>query len=338
MILKAPFPWFGGKSRAAGLIWSRLGDVANYIEPFAGSLATLLNRPHSPRLETVNDLDCYLANFWRAVQRDPARVAHFADWPVNEADLRARHEWLVKRARFQERMKTEPHYFDAKVAGWWVWGLSQWIGSGWCSKPEWTGRAGGGRSRRGLNTVDNRHPHLTSVNGVQKRPVLRSARGQYSQSELIREWMEALSNRLRAVRVCCGEWNRILTPACTTKIGGGARVTGVLLDPPYDLRIVRKAGDGAAHSDKLYAHHDNDLSAKVRDWAIENGSNPLLRIALCGVANEHAMPSEWETAVWTPGRGYAKQRLSETIWFSPHCLKQANLFEEIAQEKEAATA
>ena len=30
--MKAPFPWFGGKSRA--------------VEPFAGSLAVLLARPH----------------------------------------------------------------------------------------------------------------------------------------------------------------------------------------------------------------------------------------------------------------------------------------------------
>jgi site-specific DNA-adenine methylase len=41
-MMMAPFPWFGGKSRAAKLIWSRLGDVPNYVEPFAGSLAVLL--------------------------------------------------------------------------------------------------------------------------------------------------------------------------------------------------------------------------------------------------------------------------------------------------------
>lgn len=33
--LTAPFPWFGGKSRAASLIWDRLGKCANYVEPFA---------------------------------------------------------------------------------------------------------------------------------------------------------------------------------------------------------------------------------------------------------------------------------------------------------------
>lgn len=39
--LKAPFPWFGGKSRAAHLVWERFGAVGNYVEPFAGSLAVL---------------------------------------------------------------------------------------------------------------------------------------------------------------------------------------------------------------------------------------------------------------------------------------------------------
>ena len=42
--LKAPFPWFGGKSRAAHLIWPRFGKVGNYVEPFAGSLSVLLAR------------------------------------------------------------------------------------------------------------------------------------------------------------------------------------------------------------------------------------------------------------------------------------------------------
>ena len=80
--IKAPFPWFGGKSRVAPLVWERFGDVPNYIEPFAGSLAVLLGRPHDARTETVNDLDCYLANFWRALVAEPDAVADYADWPA----------------------------------------------------------------------------------------------------------------------------------------------------------------------------------------------------------------------------------------------------------------
>ena len=40
--LRAPFPWFGGKSRVAPLVWDRFGDVPNYVEPFFGSGAVLL--------------------------------------------------------------------------------------------------------------------------------------------------------------------------------------------------------------------------------------------------------------------------------------------------------
>ena len=77
--LRAPFPWFGGKSRVAPLVWTRFGDLPNYVEPFAGSLAVLLGRPTPPLVETVNDLDCYLANFWRALTADPDKVARYAD-------------------------------------------------------------------------------------------------------------------------------------------------------------------------------------------------------------------------------------------------------------------
>ena len=102
-MVKAPFPWFGGKRRVANLVWEALGDVDNYVEPFAGSLAVLLERPasHAARCETVNDADSYLANFWRALAADPEAVAYHADWPVNETDLFARHLWLVTAGRLE---------------------------------------------------------------------------------------------------------------------------------------------------------------------------------------------------------------------------------------------
>lgn len=49
--MKAPFPWFGGKSRVADLVWDRFGDVPNYCEPFFGSGAVLLQRPYAPGIE-----------------------------------------------------------------------------------------------------------------------------------------------------------------------------------------------------------------------------------------------------------------------------------------------
>lgn len=54
--MNAPFPYFGGKSRVADLVWSRFGDVKNYVEPFCGSCAVLLKRPEEQwragRIET----------------------------------------------------------------------------------------------------------------------------------------------------------------------------------------------------------------------------------------------------------------------------------------------
>ncbi len=79
MTLRAPFPWFGGKSKVAHVVWEHFGDVVNYVEPFFGSGAVMLARPHAPTIETVNDIDCLLVNFWRATQYAPEEVAKHAD-------------------------------------------------------------------------------------------------------------------------------------------------------------------------------------------------------------------------------------------------------------------
>jgi site-specific DNA-adenine methylase len=343
-ILKAPFPWFGGKSRVASLVWDRFGNCPNYIEPFAGSLAVLLGRPHDAKNETVNDKDCFLANFWRSVTHDPAAVAAFADWPVNEADLSARHQWLVDNSEFQERMKTEPDYFNPKVAGWWVWGISIWIGSGWCSRPEWRGRGNGSRAARGIH---RQRPSLNPWMGVSdKRPLLgkggvgvhrklprqdntgvhrqiphisgSGGQGVFSErASDLEAYMCALSDRLRSVRVCCGDWARITGPSPTTKIG----LTGVFLDPPYSVD----------DRDDVYNEESKSISHEVRQWAIEHADDPLMRIALCGYDSEHGMPADWECIHWKANGGYANQENDQTagknnatrerIWFSPHCLK-----------------
>jgi hypothetical protein len=343
--MRAPFPWFGGKSRAAHLVWQAFGaDVPNYVEPFAGSLAVLLGRPGSPRIETVNDLDCYVSNFWRALQHAPDEVAHHADWPVNEADLHARHLWLVNQTEFRERMRSDPEYFDARIAGWWVWGICQWIGGGWCAQPKpgcaverkrpELKRSGRGVARHGLERPPLRKPLIggTKGTGVHKRslwqqlPQLGGSRGasgngiHASGAGDIYDWMHALADRLRRVRVCCGDWRRVLGPSPTTCIG----VTGVFLDPPYSAESGR---DGS-----LYAEEDLEVAHAVREWALVNGDNPRLRIALCGYEGEHAMPPTWQCIAWEAQGGYGSKENArrERIWLSPHCLtvrQQLNLFD-----------
>ena len=121
--LVAPFPYFGGKSRAAEQVREAFGEVENYVEPFAGSAAMLLAAPEGKRVETINDFDGFIANFWRAVAHDADSVAFHADWPTNENDLFARHSWLVRqRENMTDRLNADPDWYDAKIAGWWCWG------------------------------------------------------------------------------------------------------------------------------------------------------------------------------------------------------------------------
>lgn len=307
--LPAPFPWFGGKSRVAPIVWQAFGDVHNYVEPFAGSLAVLLGRPTEPKIETVNDIDCYLANFWRALQSEPDAVAKWCDWPVNEADLHARHRWLIEqKERVREGAMTDPHFYDAKVAGWWAWGLCAWIGSGWCAEPS-----------RKLP-----HLHATGRGLTRKLPnVGAHDRGISRESAPhgdVASWLRVLSARLRRVRVACGDWKRIMGPSVTWNISRGnvTGIAGVFLDPPYSDK--QRQG--------VYSEESFDVATDVRQWAIANGDNPRLRIALCGYEGEHEMPAGWTTVKWKAKGGFGNQRRGgtndnagrERIWFSPHCL------------------
>jgi DNA adenine methylase len=320
--LRAPFPWFGGKSRVAPLVWERFGNVPNYVEPFFGSGAVLLGRPHRPGTETVNDLDAYLANFWRAVRSDPETVARWADYPVNEADILARHEWLLSLVDFRVRMRTDPDYFDAKVAGWWLWGICSWIGSGWCQtraqQLPHLGSAGQGIHRKKL-------PHLGDAGqGIHRKKLPHL--GDAGRGIALTAYMEELAERLREVRVACGEWDRILGESVTVKHG----TTGVFLDPPYD------EGEHAVR----YSAGTGSVASRVRAWALENGDNPDLRIALCGYAGEHdeMEGAGWSVEAWKTAGGFASQgdgrgrenTHRERIWFSPHCLpkEQPSLFSE----------
>lgn len=340
--LKAPFVYFGGKRKVAAGVWAALGDVDNYVEPFAGSLAVLLGRPHDlmdgrARAETVNDADHMLANFWRALASDPDGVAAHADGPVNEDDLFARHLWLVNegRTRIIAGLENDPDWFDAKVAGWWVWGINAWIGSGWCSGAgPWTYTDGDERpSKRphlgnGGQGVNRKLPHLGDAGqGVNRQlPHLGDA-GQVGFNRLehrakgITDYMRQLADRLSEVRVCTGDWSRVVTNGA---LSFGSTV-GVFLDPPYL---------GGVRTKNLYAHDDHHIAHDVRQWCLDNEHNPRLRIVLAGYTAEHdaLIPETWSRHHWTASASYQTtnsaasvggnqdNRATECLWMSPHCI------------------
>lgn len=397
--LKAPFPYFGGKSRVAPLIWSKFGDVDNFIEAFCGSAAVLLGRPHAPRIETINDMDCMVANFWRATAADPDSVAAFADGPVNEADLHARHRWLVLSAEakdFRRRMRSDPTYYDVRFAGWWCWGLCCWIGGGWCTlpgesdngndrkkcmpqlnvnkgvihtealSPNRKPRIDGGEGQYGHGVhakgddVEHKRPRTHSehmhtyggylpgvhgngppdTSGPQLADTFSRGRGVNGHDEAgtceqrriwLCDWFGRLRDRLRTVRVCCGDWRRVCdSDSVTTRLG----VTGIFFDPPY--------GDAAGRDMNLYAVDSGAVAADVMKYCLERGANPMYRIALCGYADEGHEPLEaegWEVVAWKAQGGYGNRSAKgkanadkERIWFSPHCQREADLFSGAATE------
>lgn len=326
--MKAPFPWFGGKRRVASEVWARFGDVSVYAEPFAGSLAVLLGRPveQSDRVETVNDLDGFVANAWRAILHDPDATAHYADWPVNENDLTARHLWLAqRRADLQSRLEGDPEFFDAKIAGWWLWGISQWIGGGWCTGDgPWVSVDGRLARRDGTagRGVSRRRVHLGDAGrGVSRKLVHLGDAGQGvagdGEQGLV-EWMRALSVRLRRVRVCSGDWSRVVTPAALAPSVGGTR--GIFLDPPYSAEADRDMG--------CYATDSGTVAHEVREWCLAAPAE--YRIALCGYSGEGHEPLEdagWSVLRWSAHGGMSRDKgknsggnnTRECVWFSPAC-------------------
>lgn len=376
-MLKAPFPAIGGKGAIRDLVWERLGQVDNYVEPFAYSLAVLFGNPHGPaRKETINDLNCYVANFWRSVQADPVGVAEHADWPVNEADMHARHRWLVESDEARElrtRILTDPKYYNSQIAGWWAWGQCLWIGPGWCSPISRKKEGGISERRPGLSErgglrskVHEQRPRndnvgvLTGPGHWSQRPDLKAGsfvhpnwspregsrpqlgdarsrgRGVHANDhantceerrDWVIRWMWMLADRLRNVRVCCGDWSRVCKSKTTTVRLGQ---TGIFLDPPYRIHLQ----DGSISRDhRLYATDDvadvNKMNDKVLEYCKTHGSNPKIRIVLCsleGEGNEVLVEEHgWTVHAWT-GSGYGKSKKGrensarERVYFSPHCI------------------
>lgn len=306
----------------------------------------LLARPHAPKTETVNDLDGLLSNAWRAIRAAPDAVAYHADQPVVEVDLHARHVALVTaRESLTARLMADPDYYDARLAGWWVWGACNWIGSGWCSgEGPWVAENGllvkrdkgefAGVSRKlphlgdAGKGVKRQLPHLGNAGNGVSRPgtgisrqlphVGNAGRGVSASSvpdSGVLNWMRDLSARLRRTRICCGSWDRVTGDSVTTKHG----MTAVLLDPPYD------AAD--AQNDVYGSAYDGSVTGAAWEWAVANGDNPLLRIAYCTYDDGRELPPGWTREAWKARKGYQSVKDDgthnghrEVVYFSPHCL------------------
>ena len=223
--MNAPFPFFGGKREVTEAIWARLGSPKQYIEPFCGSCAVLLAAPVPASLEVVNDLNGFIANFWRAVKYQPAAVAAESDYPVSHIDQGARHVWLMQQRDRLGAELQDPHWpGDAQVAGWWLWGQCSWIGSGWC---EW----------------DRKVPHVSDAG----RGLLTSA------GRVAWKWLHELAERVERVRIVQGEWSRCLNNHY------GDTDTAIFLDPPYRSYGALYGAEAVADEVAAWAREHADL-------------------------------------------------------------------------------
>ena len=343
--LKAPFPYFGGKRRAAASVWRALGDPSGYVEPFAGSAAVLLARPEfkGRRVETINDADGWLVNAWRSIQLSPHETAAHAVGPVAEIDYHARLAWLQERRTpdLPAWLEGDPEAHDPKAAGWWLYVTACGIGDPFGPGP-WRVIDGKftdtrklphlGNAGRGVN---RELPHLGNAGqGVNRElPHLGNA-GQGVNRELphlgnagqgVLAYFDRLAARLARVRITCGDWKRVIQPSVTRSGTGGDGTRAIFLDPPY------------ATSGDLYAESSAGIGDEVREWCSTSAAG--FRVILCGYDDEHdtLLGHGWEVIEGKSGGGAAYSTNSangrrERLWLSPECIgaHQESLFGEPA--------
>ena len=364
MTLSAPFPYFGGKKRWADHIWSKFGKADVYIEPFAGSLAVLLANPYPAKREVVCDKDGLICNFWRAITSDPEQTAHWADYPTIHQDLTARHKWLKQWAReHSSQLSENADYYDAKAAGWWVWGISLWIGGGWCSvndktipsidQSRFTGRGisaqrtqipmvrsdhrgGSPVSAQSMGKIPKVCKDVSAGAGVSaqrdnmpiydKRPHEGVSAGRINRPE-ITEWFQALADRLKRVIVLNRDWRSAVTSSvlADTPSGPGEKINRcIFLDPPY--RTEKR-------SDTLYSSDidgtSDDSAVQAYEWAVQHGEK--YRIAYCSHEGDFQVPVGWDVMTQAfKGVRTNRDKSQDCIMFSPACEdRQPTLFADV---------
>lgn len=255
--LNAPFPYFGGKRNIAEKVWDLLGDVAHYVEPFAGSAAVLLRRPanHARKIETINDNDGHIVNTWRAIQQAPDDVAEHAA-PLNaEIEMHARKAFLQEHSGdLLARLGGDPDYYDPRAAGWWLFVASTTIGEPLGQGPwhRYQGRLvdsthPGHDPRRCAQGISRAIPSYgKSGEGVAS---LTRTRTHATKRESLAHVMRTLSDRLEHVRITSGDWRRVLKNS-VLHAGQPTERVGVLLDPPLHTR-PRLLRDNQRHCERI---------------------------------------------------------------------------------------
>ena len=312
MTLTAPIPYFGGKRKIAQKVWAYLGDVKTYIEPFFGSGAVLLMRPrtrHEKIYELINDIDGNIANMWRALQFDIDEVEKWCDWPVNHIDLIARRKVIIESYdQLKNNLVADPEFYDAKLAGYYLWAASCWLGCGLMTK-------------KAIPVLSGDHG-IEQYRSMGKIPGITSDSGIIAKQDTMKEYLLKIQQRIKKIKVVCGEWHQV----CGGKWQENNGVVGIYFDPPYSSEDRCK---------DVYKYDSLDVGKAVEKWALERGNNPAYRIVISGYEGDYKnlIGSGWKVEAWVAWGGFSnmaikKKRIKENrtlerIYISPYCINIA---------------
>lgn len=278
----------------ADTIWRYLGDVQSYVEPFFGSGAVLAARPHrvdsAVHVELVNDLNGWLVNAWRSIQRDPTAVMRcLQGLSYSEHDLRAAKR-LVYSQDLSERLE-DLRWFDPEIGAYWLAIMCSFVGNG-----------GGNNGREGsLET------------GTRGRGVWRP--------DFCIDDLKAWSDRMQRVRILKGPWERCVSSRGRMCIQATQGPIGIYLDPPY------ADGDnttyGAEHT-KAPAIESAEWAIENGDdprmRIIYSGYKGTVEFPDSWRVIEWKAIGGYGNKAQGDGRKNASR---ERLWLSPHCLRDA---------------
>lgn len=294
--MKTPFPYFGGKSNIANKLWSILGDVNIYIEPFFGAGSILLSRPkeHKKALEIINDKDGMLINFWRSMKHDPDKTLYYADQPRFECDynaikayVKSQHDDLIPL------LEGDIKYYNPELAGYYWYVQSLTFGKYFISQDgSWS-------------VVDKKLVKHKSKNAIVRQKMTIRLRGFFRKSQDKSKYAYELNNRLKDVMIYVGDYNRILTNVMIND----DKSTAIIFDPPYVDESSNIDGD-------LYLFDTLDTK-ELEKFFMDNQDKSVV---LFGYKNSYNLPDTY-TVSWNANGGFSNQgdnqnRHKETIWFS----------------------
>ena len=207
-------------------------------------------------------------------------------------------KWLAEHGR---RLAADPSYCDPMIAGWWVWGISLWLGG-----------PNGFLSTDG--SVSDRAPKMAadlSGGGVSAQVTGLRGKGPVAHIAIIERHLRDLQDRLHSVIVLNRDWTAGVTNgALSTYPTAPGYTRAVLLDPPY------------LQDYKTYESDDGNVARGAYQWAIRNGEK--YRIAYCCLRGTFEVPAGWMAETKTFRR---TGRNDDMVMFSPACKKvQMDLF------------